>query len=190
MRQRIRMVAIVCVAAGLAAAGCAGRGEATDAQSTTEEREEALLAFTECMREHGIDMPDPESGGRPGLRIVRGERTDASREEMEEAHEACEEHLEGAVQELTPEEESEMRDRMLAFAECMRENGVDMPDPDFSDSGGGAFRQRIGSAIDPDDPDFEAAQEKCSDEVFAGQDGPRGGAGPRVFFGGSSGRSG
>ncbi len=29
---------------------------------------------------------------------------------------------------------------MLAFAACMREHGVDMPDPDLSGGGGGGFR--------------------------------------------------
>lgn len=183
----VALLAIV----GLAAVGCAGRGEATGAEaSTEEEREEAILAFTECMREQGVDLPDPTSanGGR-GLRIARPERvTDADREKMDKAREACDKHLEGAFQELTPEQESEMQDNMLAFARCMRENGIDMPDPDFSDSAGpgkGGFVQRLG--VDPDDPDFQKADEKCRDEVF-GADGAKGG--PRLFIGGPGRRSG
>jgi hypothetical protein len=43
----------------------------------------------------------------------------------------------------------------------MRDEGIDMPDPDFS-GGGGLFRMGgPGSGIDPDDPDFRAAQETC-----------------------------
>jgi hypothetical protein len=51
-------------------------------------------------------------------------------------------------------------DELLAFAVCMRENGYDMPDPDFSDSGhsgDGPF----GDAIDTDDPDFQTAAKSC-----------------------------
>ena len=40
-----------------------------------------------------------------------------------------------------------MREQMLEFAECMREHGIDMPDPVFGDDGGvddraGPRRQR------------------------------------------------
>lgn len=181
-----RILAGIFVVAGMAAAGCAGRGEAAGEQGSAEDREEAMLAFAECMREHGIDMPDPEegSGRRPGLRIVRGDRINADPEEMEAAHEACEKHLEGVVQEISPEERAEMQDKAVEFAACMRDNGIDMPDPDFAPGETGAFRQRLGDEFDPDDPDFMAADEKCREEVFGG-DGPPGtkGAGPAVVFG-------
>jgi hypothetical protein len=76
-----------------------------------------------------------------------------------------------------------MEDRMVRFAECMREHGIDMPDPDFSDAPGGrrGFVQRIGEGFDPDDPDFKEADEACREEVFAGQGGR--GPGGMVFFG-------
>ena len=49
-------------------------------------------------------------------------------------------------------------DAMLAFARCMREHGVDMPDPDFS-GGGGVFRAGgPGSGIDPGSETFQKAQ--------------------------------
>jgi hypothetical protein len=150
-----------------------------------------MLAFAQCMREHGIDMPDPEvegGGRRPGLRIVRGEQgaDEPDREKLEAAHKACEKHLDGVVQNISPEDRAEMQDKMVRFAACMREHGIDMPDPDFSGGERGGFRQRIGSSdFDPDDPDFQKADEACREEIFGGDGGPGGpGGGPFVQFSG------
>ena len=44
----------------------------------------------------------------------------------------------------------------------MRENGVDMPDPDFSGGGGGCFRVG-GGGVDPDSATFRRAQEACQE---------------------------
>jgi hypothetical protein len=47
---------------------------------------------------------------------------------------------------------------LLAFAKCMRSNGMsNFPDP----SGSGGFRFRRGAGIDPSSPAFKAAQAKC-----------------------------
>ncbi len=47
------------------------------------------------------------------------------------------------------------------FAACMRDNGFDMPDPDFSGlalRGDGPFGE-----VDLEDPAFESALEQCDD---------------------------
>ena len=61
---------------------------------------------------------------------------------------------------LSSEDLTGREDELLALAVCMRENGYDMPDPDFSGdghSGAGPF----GDAIDIDDPDFLTAARSC-----------------------------
>jgi hypothetical protein len=147
-----------------------GDGEMTDA-----EREDAMLEFTECMREHGIDMPDPQTGGGgQGPVVMRQEGgSEADREELEAAQEECGEIMEdvfGDRPAIDPEEEAEMRDNALAYAECMREHGIDMPDPEFSDGGMG---MRLGDGIDPEDPDFVEAEEACRPELgFDDGEGP------------------
>ena len=64
-------------------------------------------------------------------------------------------------------------DAMLKFAQCMREHGVDMPDPDFT-SGGARMQFRAGAGgVDPEGPTFQKAQEACQEileEAFV--DGP------------------
>src|SRR5919201_159324 len=73
----------------------------------------------------------------------------------------------------------------LKFAKCMRENGIDMPDPKFSGSGGGVTFQlgtgsRNGSSggPNPDSPAFKAADKVCHSKLAGlGKGGP-GGDGP------------
>jgi hypothetical protein len=146
-----------------------GSGGAGGRPEMSEEFEDALLEYAECMRDEGIDFPDPSTNG-DGMIVIGpgGDDAPPSASEMEEfeaADEACR-HIMEAVQDelprLDPEQEAEMRDQALAFAECMREHGIDFPDPQFEDGGG------VGIAlegIDPEDPDFQEAQEECSGEA-------------------------
>jgi hypothetical protein len=145
-------------------------------REVSQEFQDALLDFAECMRDHGVDMPDPEvSGG--GVAIAIGEPgsgppSDAEQAEMESAQEACQPIMDAVESELPrpdPEQIQEMQDRALEFAQCMREHGVDMPDPQFTDDG--RITQSIGGPDGPDfdDEDFQAAQEACSEN---GEGGP------------------
>jgi hypothetical protein len=92
-----------------------------------------------------------------------------------DAMEACRDLLpEGTGQRegMSAEDQAAFQDAMLEYAQCMRDEGIDMPDPDFSEGGG-----FIGMAegIDPSDPDFQAADEVCRplmEEVLPG--GPQG----------------
>ena len=44
----------------------------------------------------------------------------------------------------------------------MREQGIDFPDPTFDAEGGAQVRMRAGSGkINPEDPEFQAAEEAC-----------------------------
>ena len=136
---------------------------ADDGEASEADREQAMLDFAECMRDHGVDMPDPQfgpdGGGGIGLEVTPG-----NEDEVEAAQEACQPILEDAMGdiEIDPEQEAEMREQMLEFAECMRDHGIDMPDPQFSDDGGFVVQQG-GPGGDPrDDDDFEAAAEECS----------------------------
>jgi hypothetical protein len=49
---------------------------------------------------------------------------------------------------------------ILAYARCLRSQGFDVPDPDFSQGGGGGLRAVFGR-VDRNDPKFRKAQEKC-----------------------------
>ena len=87
------------------------------------------------------------------------------------ARQACEDLLEGLLFGRGSGDLVELQDSQLEFAQCMRDNGVEMGDPDLSNFGPGGGdddgpgRGPFGGAIDFEDPDVAAALEVCQDEV-------------------------
>jgi hypothetical protein len=139
--------------------------------------QEAMLAYVECMRDHGVDMPDPEftADGRVTMRIggegrpAAGAAGGPGDPAFQEAQEACGSLMQGTVRDLDPEQQAEMQARALAFAECMREHGVDMPDPQFDENGG------VGIMIGgPDAPPIDAETMQAAQEACGGLMGPPG----------------
>ena len=165
-------------AADVASLGTASEASSSDPSGSTDPRppvdpDEAMLAYTECMREHGVDLPDPRPTG-DGRDAVVAVEVDPSSDEFREAQEACEPIMEEAMGdlEIDPEREAEMREELLAFTECMREQGVDMPDPVFGEGGRVEVEMQAASPVEPGDepaaaPDsdeFRAAEEACAGE--------------------------
>ena len=65
---------------------------------------------------------------------------------------------------------TELQDQLLSFAVCLREQGVDVDDPDFSALGGGGGAPAIfGDRFDPDDPANADAIGVCQREITIGQ---------------------
>jgi hypothetical protein len=150
---------IIGLLAVFALAAC-GEDEPAGANAESKNRD-AALKFAECMREHGVDMADPGTGGKQVLKV--GPNEDTTPEEMEEAQKACEKY-QPEPPELSEEEQQEMREAALEHARCMRENGIeDFPDPTFDEDGGAEIR--LGKGLDPEDPDFQEAQEACEDKM-------------------------
>ncbi len=161
-------------------------GADEDAGESTDDGE-AILAFAQCMRDNGIDEfedPDISADGSVEFRF-RGQAQASSvdRETMRAAFEACQEHIEGLAFGPGSVDRTEVEDTLYEFASCMRDNGIDMPDPDVTNlapgqgegEGGGPF----GGALGPDEPDFRAALEGCQDGFDGGfRFGGRGGGGP------------
>lgn len=113
--------------------------------------EERRLKFTECMREQGVDMPDPGAGG--GVRFGIGKGQDPGT--IDRAMEKCQQYAPngGKPLQLNPEQVAKARE----FAGCMRANGVpDFPDPDPD----GRIKIQRKGAIERDAA-FDAALEKC-----------------------------
>jgi len=190
---------VVVAALALFVAACSGSGSGgvasldetaddaaivEDGVSSSESDEDMILAFSACMRENGVEGfedPDFNADGSLGFRGGGGDLGDVDRETMRAAFEACQEHLEGLALGPGSIDFTEIEDRLLEFSTCMRENGYDMPDPDFSNfgAGGGGGGEPFGGEIDRDDPGFQAALEAC-EHIFEGFElAGRGGGGPR-----------
>ena len=142
-------------AAGLLLTGCGilGGDDAADTDASAEKSmEEAMLDFAACMRDNGVDMPDPESDGGMTALPAMGED-----DEFEAALEACEGLI--PVDENAPSDE-ERFETDLRLAECLRENGIDVDDPEPG--------MGMALPIDPDDDEHMAAVTQCSDEAGLG----------------------
>ena len=118
--------------------------ESTTATTVVDEEttfEEGVLEFAQCMREEGIYFPDPtfDIDGNPQFDNLEIE----NEEEFERAFENCEDILRNALPEqfdLDPEVEAALVDASLEFAQCMRDQGIDFPDPKPGEFGFFAFR--------------------------------------------------
>ena len=166
------------LAAGLAALalGACGGGSGGDAAADDRERlEQAGLKHARCMREHGIDVPDPKPGDGGVIR-VGPEQGDMSKQRR--AIEECEKYLKDIPPpKLSDEQKAEMRDAALAHSRCMREQGIDFPDPKFGPDG--SVTVRIGpGGVDPNDPKLRAAERACARHMPRIGGGPGPGAAP------------
>lgn len=132
-------------------------GEAEESESAEEvDQEEALLEFSACMRENGVEeFPDLDGGG--GGIMIGGDDDVTADPDFEPAMEACQDLLEDIRGGSTGADGPGIDEETAReFADCMRENGVEeFPDP--TDDGMAIDRDML------DDPDFEAASEACSE---------------------------
>jgi hypothetical protein len=153
---------------GVLAAGCGDDTAGGNASAANGEREarDAALNYARCMREHGVDMPDPTFDGGGGIK-QKVPKPKVPKAKFREAEQACEkyEESESEAPELSEEEQQEFREAALANARCMREHGIEnFPDPTFPGSGEAQIRAPEG-AVDPNDPDFKQAQDACKDTL-------------------------
>ncbi|MEL7210957.1 MAG: hypothetical protein AAGK32_22440, partial [Actinomycetota bacterium] len=133
-------------------------GEALEGEATDEE---LALEFAQCMRDNGIpNFPDPAVNADGSIELVPGGAQqagiDPDDDDLDPALDACGPIVAGAS--FLPGadlDQSEIEDSLLAFAQCLRDLGHDVADPDLSgplrpgpDGPGGMFA----SGFDPQDP--------------------------------------
>ncbi|MFI9555072.1 hypothetical protein [Nonomuraea endophytica] len=112
------------------------------------------LAYAGCLREQGLHVADPPPGESVDLR----DADQAGREKVEKAMTAC--------RALAPPRSADRGaagqdtiDGMLAYATCMRDKGLEWPDPTLVD---GDARWPQGENLPSrTDPTFKAADETC-----------------------------
>jgi len=133
--------------------------------NASQDPQDAMLAYAKCMRDNGVDFPDPQpisgSGGSPQLVPI-----DIGSPVFEKAEKACASKL-PAFGQSDPAANQQFQDQMLAYAKCMRDHGIDFPDPKFDSSGGGSAVQ-IGGNVDPNAPAFQEAQKACGSNLPGG----------------------
>ncbi|HEX3605392.1 MAG TPA: hypothetical protein VH134_05685 [Candidatus Dormibacteraeota bacterium] len=176
-------------------AGCGHGIPSTQASSTTaSSRQAAGLRYAQCMRSHGVNIPDPQSGGSGGGLHVQvggpGSTINIDGTTFQNAQTACQSLLPNGGQ-LSPQQQAQAQQNALNFARCMRAHGVDIPDP--QPGNGGIVKIQPGSgagSINPDDPNFQNAQKACGSQLgkvggfsASGTGGGGGGGGAAIGFG-------
>ncbi|MER6947248.1 hypothetical protein ABT294_24750 [Nonomuraea sp. NPDC000554] len=137
-RDERHPLAIAIAGTPAAAASAAPKASA----AATVDPNDALLKLAQCLRQNGIDVPDP---GSPEEKTWQYKGDQAT---LQKAVKACEKF---AAQIPNPMNDPKTRDELVKFARCMREQGIDVPDPPQQNTG-----------LDPNDPKFQKAAEACA----------------------------
>ncbi|MEV0274694.1 hypothetical protein AB0H43_38485 [Hamadaea sp. NPDC050747] len=161
--RRLILVAAGALALALTACGSddgsgiatAGNGGATPTASASASAAD-MMKFTQCMRENGVPVGDPDpSTGRPDLDPAL-----AGTPQFQAALKKCQSLLPAG---LLGSLDANQLEQLRVFAQCMRDHGVDMPDPDPN---GGGFGGALGK-IDRTSPAFQQAMTACQDKLTA-----------------------
>jgi hypothetical protein len=100
--------------------GSTAAGGGTDGAGGQERKayEEGLVKYARCMRENGVDMPDPKPG-----EAIAANRSDPT---TQKAMDACRDLLPVNPDMGSPEE---FHQNQVKLAKCLRGKGFDIPDP-------------------------------------------------------------
>jgi hypothetical protein len=160
---------------GLAACGSSDptgtAGGSTSAQDSSANSSKALQ-FAQCMRSHGVsNFPDPSSSGGINLQVQKTPNgtsvngVEVNGPAFQSAMQACRSYLPNGGK-PSAAQTAKIKAQALAMSRCMRSHGVpNFPDPTFQTgpNGGVGLGIRIGqnSGINPNSPQFQAAQKDC-----------------------------
>jgi len=125
---------------------------ATEGASPLDEDAQALV-FAECVRDNGVDMPDPGPGQQGLADAFRAVAGDYDRATLRQALSACQDLMPQYAQQQHADD-----DWQLQLAECLREQGLEVSDNPFEDAHSGAI----------DVNEFSAAMEVCRDVLTGG----------------------
>jgi len=172
--------------ASLGSAGGTNANAAAPSPSGSVDRESAARGFASCMRKNGVTtFPDPTVDSNGNVQMGLGPNSGINRDDptVRKAFTACRSLLQALRPQFTPEQRQQLQDALLKYAQCMRTNGYQMADPNFSGDGGG-FRA-LGQ-INRQDPAFQKADAVCRPQTLGNLSfGPGGGPGGGGFGGGN-----
>jgi hypothetical protein len=121
MNPPLRTIAVIAgLLLGLTACGNADE-RASSAPSASADPQQQRIAWAKCMREHGVDVPDPRPS--QGLSLP-GDPADPK---TSAAMTACQSLLPG---DNRTADDPEARQKLAEYFKCLREHGVEVPEPD------------------------------------------------------------
>ncbi|MFE9398492.1 hypothetical protein [Streptomyces flavidovirens] len=167
-RARTRSAAVASGFAVLAlfASACSGGSGGTDSGSDGTSNDSGTNAgkasddaakHRKCLRDNGLDVPDPKPGQDERGMTISGDGM--SKEAMEKALKAC--AGKGGPGSAGGGITQADKDKMIKHAQCMRENGYNMPDPKFD----GGMAQAMPMPKGAEKEKFEKANKACESIV-------------------------
>jgi hypothetical protein len=140
----------------VATANGAGAASASPTPSANADRDEQLRQFAQCMRDHGVNMQDPQPGAGPGGGLASG--INPNDPAVQSAFTACQSKLPNGGQ--LPKLNTQQLEQYRVFAQCMRDNAIDLPDPEPDGT------LPVGQLIRfVNDPTFAKALQACRDKL-------------------------
>lgn len=160
MRKLITAALLLVALAGCGSAestddvASAGGANSRSGSPAPQSGDDGGLKYAKCMRENGIDIPDPEPGKFPP--VVDGPPDSKEHKALT----ACKQFLPngGEAEDISPEDLEKIRE----YAQCMRDNGVDMPDPEPDGT-------LTGDAVTGEDAEKLAAADQVCQSKLPGQ---------------------
>jgi hypothetical protein len=149
----IATTALALLAAACGSPSSTGSGASSNAGGSTNSSQ---VVFTQCMRSNGVtNYPDPDSSGV--IPKESSQQLGVSSSRYQAATHACAHLLPNGGHGPDQAELQQVRALGLRFAQCMRNHGVALPDPDSS----GRIPDPASVGIDQGSPSFEAANQAC-----------------------------
>ncbi len=153
--------------------GSPSSGGGSSSPESSASTQQKMVAYSQCMRTHGVpEFPEPTEGklilhSSDHNGHVTGLNPESA--QFQAAQKACGKLAPNGGKAPSAAEQAKMQEGALNFSKCMRSHGVpNFPDPEFSHSGGGVgirIGGKNGAGIEPNSPQFKAAQKTCQSDL-------------------------
>jgi hypothetical protein len=170
IRSSLLLPLLAVVALALAACGSSKHDNNSGGTSDDDKAYDGALKFASCMRQHGVNVPDPQRASDGGILMkvdkdkgAKGAQKSTTlgpdNPKFKAAEKQCDKYnYHGGGHAPSPAEQAKQQDALIAYARCMRSKGIPFADPKFE---GNKVQMRMNGSIRPDSAKFKAADEVC-----------------------------
>src|SRR5919197_1916787 len=115
------LLAVVAAALALGACGSSDDGGGSKGSSRASQQDKAFegaLKFSKCMRDHGVDFPDPQRAGSGGIKLT-AKNINPNDPKTKAAQQACQKYMQiGGGETIDPARRARLQEAALKYARC------------------------------------------------------------------------